>query len=54
MTDRNVPDGLDIGAVIDKHSENPRPFKWTKAADDIHAAVKRFCLRVEQNSCNEL
>ena len=27
----------------------PRPFKWTKSADEILAAAKRFCLRVEQN-----
>ena len=32
----------------------PKPFKWTKSADDILAAVKRFCLRVEQNLCHEL
>jgi transposase len=23
---------------------DPRPFKWTKSADDILAAIKRFCL----------
>ena len=44
----------DIRAFIDKHNEDPKPFKWTKAADDILAAVKRFCLRVEQNLCHEL
>ena len=35
-------------------TENPKPFKWTKSADDILAAVKRFCLRVEDNLCHEL
>ena len=35
-------------------NKEPKPFKWTKSADDILAAVKRFCLRVEQNLCNEL
>ena len=30
------------------------PFKWTKSADDILAAVKRFCLRVDQHLCHEL
>ena len=38
----------------DKHNENPRPFTWTKPADDILAAVKRFCLRGEQHLCHEL
>jgi len=38
-----------IPAFIETHNENPKPFKWTKSADDILAAVKRFCLRVEQN-----
>ena len=44
----------DIRAFIDIHNEHPRPFRWTKSADDIRAAVKRFCLRVEQNLCHEL
>ena len=44
----------DIRAFIDGHNEDPKPFKWTKSADDILAAVKRFCLRVDQNLCNEL
>ena len=44
----------DIRAFIEKHNEDPKPFKWTKSADDILAAVKRFCLRVEQNLCHEL
>ena len=44
----------DIRAFIEQHNEDPRPFKWTKSADDILAAVKRFCLRVDQNLCHEL
>ena len=44
----------DIRAFIDSHNHQPKPFKWTKSADDILAAVKRFCPRVEQNLCNEL
>ncbi|MDE0098406.1 MAG: transposase, partial [Truepera sp.] len=49
-----------IRAFLETHNENPRPFKWTRSADpanpsfDILAAVKRFCLRVEQNLCHEL
>ena len=32
----------DIRAFIEKHNEDPKPFRWTKSADDILAAVKRF------------
>ena len=35
-------------------NQDPKPFKWTRSADDILAAVKRFCLRVEQHLCHEL
>ena len=34
-----------IRRYIDTVNANPRPFRWTKSADDILAAVKRFCLR---------
>ena len=44
----------DIRAFIEQHNKDPKPFKWTKSADDILAAVKRFCLRVDQNLCHEL
>ena len=44
----------DIRAFIEMHNEDPKPFRWTKSADDILAAVKRFCLRVDQNLCHEL
>ena len=43
-----------IRAFIEQHNEDPKPFKWTKSADDILAAVKRFCLRIDQNLCHEL
>ena len=43
-----------IRHYIDTVNATPRPFRWTKSADDIPAAVKRFCLRVEQNLCHEL
>jgi transposase len=33
----------DIRSFIDRHNQNPRPFKWTKSADQILASVKRFC-----------
>lgn len=33
----------DIVAFIEAHNENPKPYKWVKSADQILAAVKRFC-----------
>jgi putative transposase len=33
----------DINAFIEAHNENPRPYRWVKTADEILAAVKRFC-----------
>jgi transposase len=44
----------DIQAFIEQHNENPKPFKWTKSADDILAAVKRFCQKTEQTLSHEL
>ena len=43
-----------IRTFIDTHNENSKPFRLTKSADDILAAVKRFCLRVDQNLSHEL
>ena len=28
------------------NNEDPKPFQWTKSADDILASIKRFCLRI--------
>ncbi len=33
-----------IHDFIDKHNCEPRPFRWTKSADDILASIERFCL----------
>jgi transposase len=33
-----------IKAYIEATNANPRPFVWTKSADDILASIKRFCL----------
>lgn len=33
-----------IRAYIDTVNANPKPFIWTKSADDILASIKRFCL----------
>src|SRR4029077_6028196 len=34
-----------IRAYLDAVNADPKPFRWTKNADDILAAVKRFCLK---------
>ena len=34
-----------IDAFITQHNAEPRPFRWTKSADDILASIERFCLR---------
>ncbi len=44
----------DIRCFIDRHNNNPKPYRWTKSADDILAAVKRFCQKTEQTLCGEL
>ncbi len=33
-----------ITAFIDQHNAEPKPFRWTKSADDILASIQRFCL----------
>ena len=44
-----------ITASIDAHTAGPKPFRWTKSADDILAAVQRFCQRTisVQSNCLE-
>jgi hypothetical protein len=44
----------DIRAFIDLHNKNPKPFKWTKSADQILVSVKRFCHKAQQTLCAEL
>jgi hypothetical protein len=44
----------DIRTFIDRHNENPKPFKWVKSADQILASVKRFCQKTQQTLCREL
>lgn len=34
-----------ITRFIDHHNANPKPFRWTKSADDILASIERFCVR---------
>jgi hypothetical protein len=34
-----------IRQFLDANNENPRPFVWTKSADEILASIARFCER---------
>jgi len=34
-----------ITNFIEKHNADPKPFRWTKSADDILASVERFCVK---------
>jgi transposase len=34
-----------INAYIEATNADPKPFRWTKTADDILASIQRFCLR---------
>ena len=54
LTERQIRRGVhrstaeleaDITAYIDNVNADPKPFSWTKSADDILAAINRFCLR---------
>jgi transposase len=33
-----------INAFLDHHNANPKAFKWIKSAEDILAAIERFCV----------
>ncbi len=39
--------GLDVTGFKNRLAvvSNPKPFKWTRSADDILATIERFCLR---------
>ena len=54
LTERQIKRGIhrstkeleaDILSYIDTVNADPKPFRWTKSADDILAAINRFCLR---------
>src|SRR5829696_522325 len=34
-----------ITSFVEAHNANPKPFRWTKSANDILASIERFCLR---------
>jgi hypothetical protein len=38
------PEEIESNDYIKTVNADPWPFKWTKSADDILAAIKRFCL----------
>ena len=38
---------------IDTVNDNPRPFRWVKSADDILAAISRFCQRTPRTDPNQ-
>ena len=53
LTDKKIRRGVhrsvaglqaDIAAFIDQHNADPKPFRWTKSADDILASIERFCV----------
>jgi transposase len=53
LTDKKIRRGIyrsvnalraDIASFISRHNADPKPFKWTKSADDILASIERFCL----------
>lgn len=38
----------DIQEFIDRSNASPRPFAWTKSADEILASIARFCAKVQK------
>ena len=38
----------DIRQWIDTWNETPRPYVWTKTADQIPNSIKRYCQRINQ------
>ena len=44
----------DIKTFIAAHNEDPKPYRWVKSADEILAAVKRFCQKADATLCGEL
>jgi hypothetical protein len=47
MPRRHEPD--DGGAHLARLRPDPKPFVWTKPADDILASVARFCQRTSNS-----
>ena len=54
LTERQIRRGVHCSVValhkaiddfLTANNANPKPFRWTKTADDILASIERFCLR---------
>jgi transposase len=52
ITERKIRRGIyrsvaalraDILSFIERHNADPKPFRWTKSADDILSSIERFC-----------
>lgn len=52
ITERKIRRGIyrsvaalraEITSFIELHNADPRPFRWTKSADDILRSIERFC-----------
>ena len=39
-----------IREYLDHHNKTPKPFKWTKNADEILASIARFCKRISDSA----
>jgi hypothetical protein len=39
-----------IEHYIEATNANPKPFRWTKTANDTFASIQRFCLRTLETS----
>jgi len=62
LTDKKIRRGVhrsvaelktDIAAFIDQHNKDPKPFRWTKSADDILASIERFCVHNTAGQSND-
>jgi transposase len=49
-THRSVRDlNTDIRAWIETWNDDPRPYVWTKTADQIFESIKRYCTRINDS-----
>ena len=39
----------DIRVWIDTRNENPRPFVWTKTAEQILESIRRYCRQINDS-----
>ena len=58
LTDRQIRRGVHrsldalptaITSFIETHNADPKPFRWTKSADDILSSIEPFCIRNRKN-----